>query len=233
MSKKILVVDDDPKIGDLLSDILEENDFQVEVAPSTEDAWEKVIRLDPDLILLDVEIPLKGGFEFCREIKEKEPYQRIPIIFLTVRGQEMDKVSALTLGGDDFIVKPFQQRELLARIHVALRHSLYFQNYTARGRSGSLLIDFERRTVQINNHELQLTPKEFDLLKILYTNRHRVLTDKEIFTHVWGSHSHSLFSTVYTHLNRLRKKLKEHGEKIRTVQGTGFRFDERKARNEK
>lgn len=228
MKEKILIVDDDAKICSLLSDILKDNEYRITVAKTTEEAWDQVVLTQPDLILLDVEIPLKGGLEFCREIKGNERFRTIPVIFLTVRDQEVDRVAALNIGGDDFIQKPFRQRELIARIQVTLRRSEVYQPLASNIRSGTLFIDLDRRQVQNNNRSVHLTPKEFELLKLLYTNRHKVLSERSIFDQVWGSNCTSLLSTVYTHVERLRKKLGEHGNKIRTVPGTGFRFDERK-----
>lgn len=225
--KTILVVDDEPKICELLSDILRQHNYQVVRALTTEEAYERLSRAHPDLILLDMEIPLKGGLEFCREIKANELYRYIPIVFLTVRSHEMDKVTALNLGGDDFITKPFSQKELLARIHAVFRRQSLLVPSTQKARSGSLVVDFRKRMVQIHDRELSLTAKEFELLKLLYSNRHRVLSTKEIFARVWGADSNSFLSTVYTHIGRLRKKLKEHGRKIKVLPGTGFRFDER------
>ncbi len=228
MKERILIVDDDPKIRSLLTDILQEHHYVVAEAKTTEEGWEKVERFRPDLILLDVEVPLKGGLEFCREMKEKETTEGIPIIFLTVRDQQVDRVSALTLGGDDFIVKPFHPKELLIRIEVSLRRALRSQPVPTTLQSGTLHVDVDRRIVRIGGRELHLTPKELELLKFLYINRHKVLTEKAIFDNVWGAHCTSMLSTVYTHVERLRKKMGPHGRKIKTVPGTGFRFDERK-----
>lgn len=226
-AKKILVVDDDEKIGLLLTDILSEAGFLVAVAPTTEDAWEKVIHLSPDLILLDLEVPEKGGMQFCREVKEKEPYRGIAVIFITVRDREMDIATGLNLGADDFIVKPFSPNELIARINVSIRRSEQIRKSITQVQSGDLTVDFDKRLVLINSKPVHLTPKEFDLLRVLYMNRNRVMKDKEIFSLVWGTQCDTFSSTVYTHLNRLRKKLGDHGVKIRTIPGSGFRFDER------
>lgn len=228
MAKKVLIVDDDAKICALLGEILKESGYEVEVAYTTEQGWDRVHKLIPDIILLDIEIPLKGGFEFCREIKEQDPFRRIPIIFLTVRDQEMDRVSALNMGADDFILKPFRQKELLARIQVALRRAQPYQPAVVEVQTGTLAINFEKRIVKVNGRTVHVTPKEMDLLKCLIVNRHKVLTDREIFEQVWGVNCNSLISTVYTHINRLRRKLKENGGKIKTIPGVGFRFDERK-----
>jgi DNA-binding response OmpR family regulator len=227
MKGKILVADDDPKICALLTDILKENSFRVIVAHTTEDAWEQVIAENPQLILLDVEIPLKGGLEFCRQIKERDPFRQIPVIFLTVRDSEIDKVSGLNLGADDFITKPFRHREVIARIHVVLRRNSASRSLPTFIKSDSLFVDFGRRIVQVNNKDIHLTPKEFEILELLCKNRHRVLNDKMIFDQVWGSHCGSLLSTVYTHMDRLRKKLSQHGIKLKTIPGVGYRFDER------
>ncbi|OGR83642.1 MAG: hypothetical protein A2902_03110 [Elusimicrobia bacterium RIFCSPLOWO2_01_FULL_64_13] len=229
MKGKILIVDDDPKICDLLTDILRNDHFRVSTAKTTEDAWEKVLSIRPDLILLDVELPLKGGLEFCREIKEKEPTQQIPIIFVTVRDQEIDKVSGLNLGADDFITKPFRPKELIARVNVVLRRYAAMQHPTFNVvKSPILTIDFGRRVVQADQKDVHLTPKEFEILELLFKNRRRVLSDKLIFDHVWGANCNSLISTVYTHIDRLRKKLFPYGVKIKSVPGVGYRFDQRK-----
>src|SRR5437868_2981483 len=144
MAPKILIVDDDTKICALLSDILKETNFKIAIAHTTEEAWDRIAVDPPDLLLLDVEVPLKGGLELCRELKQKDATQDIPVIFLTVRDQEIDKVSALNLGGDDFITKPFRPKELVARIKVVLRR------FTDRRsplviQSQRILIDFDRR----------------------------------------------------------------------------------------
>jgi DNA-binding response OmpR family regulator len=228
MRGKILIVDDDPKICDLLTDILVEAGFRPVTAQNTEEAWEKVVSENPNLILLDIEVPLKGGLQLCNEIKQNETFRRIPIIFLTVRAKDVDKISALNLGGDDFITKPFNQKELIARINVAFRRSETLAAGSNIIRSTAFMVDFDKRIIMVNQKEVKLTPKEFDLLKLLYVNRHRVLSDREIFQQIWGVHCNSMRSTVYTHINRLRKKLKSHADKIQTIPGTGFRFDERK-----
>ncbi|OGR55735.1 MAG: hypothetical protein A2034_00345, partial [Elusimicrobia bacterium GWA2_38_7] len=188
MNAKILIIDDDHKICSLLSDILKDQDFRVAQAHTTEEGWEQLELVEPDLILLDVEIPIKGGLEFCREVKEKDRYRQIPIIFLTVRDQEVDRVAALNLGGDDFIVKPFRQRELLARIHVALRRAARYESSLSMIRSGTLYVDLDKRVVQVNNRDVHLTPKELELLKLLYINRHKVLSERAIYDQIWGSH---------------------------------------------
>jgi DNA-binding response OmpR family regulator len=181
MPKKVLIVDDDPKICALLGEILRESGYESSVAHTTEQGWDQVHKSIPDVILLDVEIPLKGGFEFCREIKEQDPYRRIPIIFLTVRDQEMDRVSALNIGADDFILKPFRQKELLARIQVALRRAQPYQPAMVEIQTGTLSIHFEKRIVKVAGKIVHITPKEMDLFKCLILNRHRVLIDCEFF----------------------------------------------------
>lgn len=227
MTPKILIVDDDTKICSLLVDVLLENGFKTGTAHTTEEAWDFIADELPSLILLDVEVPMKGGLEFCREMKGKDLTRDIPLIFLTVKDQEIDKVAALNLGGDDFITKPFRPKELVARIRVVLRRygAVRSANIVEKGR---LLIDFSKRMVQIKDKDVHLTPKEFNMLEFLYKNRHRVVSDRMIFESVWGSASRSLMATVYTHIDRLRKKLSAYGVIIMTVSGVGYRFDERR-----
>ena len=226
MKEKILIADDDPKICSVLSDTLKESGFKTVVAHTTEEAWERLVNENPNLILVDVEIPLRGGLEFCRQVKEKELYQQVPVIFLTVRDQEIDKVSALNLGADDFITKPFRSKELVASIRVVLkRYGNLWPSFILQ--SDSLFIDFDKRIVRINRKNVHLAPKEFEILKLLCKNRHKVLSDRTIFEQVWGANCDSLLSTVYTHIDRLRKKMRSQGAKVRTVPGFGYRFDER------
>ncbi len=226
MRSKILIVDDDTKICSLLSDILREGEFETILSHTTEEAWEKIAEEAPDLILLDVEVPMKGGLEFCREIKSKELTQNIPIIFLTVRDQEIDKVSALNLGGDDFITKPFRSKELVARIKVVLRRYNAVRGASLVQQNG-LSIDFDRRVVRHKDAIVHLTPREFGLLEYLYKNRHKVMSDKAIFESLWGSSSGSSIATLYTHMDRLRKKLGVNSSIVKTIAGVGYRFDER------
>jgi len=226
VKQKILIVDDDLKICSLLEDVLLENGFQSDTAHTTEEAWESIAVERPSLILLDVEVPMKGGLQFCREIKIKDSMRNIPVIFLTVKDQEIDKVSALDLGGDDFITKPFRPRELAARIRVVLRRYEGDARSSSVVKKGSLLIDFRKRKVQIKGQEVHLTPKEFEVLEFLQKNHDRVVSDRMIFEAVWGSNSRSLIATVYTHIDRLRKKLGLHGDVVTTVSGMGYRFDE-------
>jgi DNA-binding response OmpR family regulator len=226
MKQRILIVDDDLKICSLLEDVLLENGFKTDTAHTTEEAWESIAVERPNLILLDVEVPMKGGLQFCREIKIKDSMRNIPVIFLTVKDQEIDKVCALDLGGDDFVTKPFRPKELAARIRVVLRRYEGEERNFRMIKKGSLLIDFSKRKIQIKNQEVHLTPKEFEVLEFLQKNHDRAVSDRMIFEAVWGSNSRSSLATVYTHIDRLRKKLGVYEGFIKTVSGMGYRFDE-------
>lgn len=225
MSARILVVDDEPPIGRLLRTTLGAHGYEVAVAADGQAALEQAARWRPDLILLDLGLPLIDGLEVCRRIRE---WSQVPIIVLSVRDAEADKVSALDLGADDYLAKPFGAAELLARIRVALRHAA---TGTTRDdpllRFGDLTIDLTRRMVALNGQEVHLTPTEYELLRALATQAGKVLTHAMLLRAVWGSAYEHDAPTLRVFITQLRRKIEADPARplhILTEPGIGYRF---------
>ncbi|MDI3543615.1 MAG: two-component system, OmpR family, response regulator ResD [Candidatus Atribacteria bacterium] len=220
----ILVVEDEESVRELLRLYLEKEGFKVELAADGEEALDKMSRASPDLILLDLMLPKKDGWEVCREIR-KTSY--VPIIMLTARGEEFDKVLGLELGADDYIAKPFSPREVVARIKAVLRRANASLGGGRMWETLGLRIDYEAKKVEIKEKEINLTPKEFELLWFLVNHPQRVYTREQLLEYVWGYDFLGDARTVDTHIKRLREKLSEGGisSSIKTVWGYGYKFE--------
>jgi two-component system, OmpR family, KDP operon response regulator KdpE len=219
----ILVVDDEPQIRRVLRSTLSSQGYVILEAKTGEDAVEVARKEKPDLVLLDVNMPGIGGIEACRELRRAS---EAPIIMLTVRNAERDKVAALDAGADDYVVKPFGIEELLARIRAALRR---FAPGDALPPfvSKELKMDFESRQLTVRGEEVHLTPKEFDVLKYLIANQGKPLTHRRILQAVWGPDYGEETENLRVVINQLRKKLESdpaHPKYIRTEPWVGYRF---------
>ena len=221
----ILVIDDEPQILRALRTILAEKEFQVTVANRGEDGLTLAAANPPDIVILDLGLPDISGIEVCARLRE---WTQIPIIILSVRDSEKDKVAALDKGADDYLTKPFGIEELLARVRVALRHSAQLQGgKETLIKAGELLIDLARHIIKRDSVEVKLTATEFKLLAYLAANTGRVLTHRSILTHVWGpaDADHTEYLRVY--MRQLRRKLEvdpERPQHILTEPGVGYRF---------
>ena len=202
---RILLVDDEPAIQRAVGPLLRSRGYQVDVAGSGSDALDMFEHRRPDLVVLDLGLPDLEGTEVCRRIRAKSP---VPIIVLSARSAERDKVNALDLGADDYVTKPFGPEELLARIRVALRR-VGSEDATDSGvfRAGDLTIDYDRRRVLRNDTEIRLTPKEFELLSLLARNHDRVLTHRALLKAVWGPNAVEQPEHLWTLVAQLRKKI--------------------------
>jgi two-component system, OmpR family, KDP operon response regulator KdpE len=222
---RILVIDDEPQILRALRAILAEQGFTVETAARGEDGLTQAAAHAPDLVILDLGLPDIDGIEVCRRLRE---WTDVPVIVLSVRDAEREKVAALDKGADDYLTKPFGIEELLARVRVALRRSVRAHTgQTSVVRAGGLEIDLAWHKVTRSGEELKLTATEFSLLAYLAANRGRVLTHQSILEHVWGPAdvNHTEYLRVY--MRQLRKKLEadpEHPQVIVTEPGVGYRF---------
>lgn len=230
MCEKILVVDDEKEIADLVTLYLKGEGFQVFCFYEAEAALECVERETPDLAVLDVMLPGVSGFELCRRIRESH---RFPVIMLTAKGEEADKIRGLTLGADDYVTKPFLPLELVARVKAQLRR---YKRYDAMGREdarivcGGLVLDETDHTCFLNEKPLALTPTEFSILCILCKNRGKVVSAEELFHQVWGEAYYDRRSnTVTSHIRNLREKMGDSFENpryIRTVWGCGYKIED-------
>jgi two-component system, OmpR family, KDP operon response regulator KdpE len=223
ISATILVVDDEPQIRRVLRSTLSSQGYVITDAKTGEEAVESVRKNKPDLVLLDVNMPGMGGIAACREIRHSS---EAPIIMLTVRNAERDKVLALDAGADDYVVKPFGIEELLARIRAALRRYApgdALPPYVSK----ELTLDFESRQLTVRGREVHLTPKEFDVLRHLIANQGKPLTHRRILQSVWGPDYGEETENLRVVINQLRKKIEPdpaHPIYIRTEPWVGYRF---------
>lgn len=221
---RILIADDEPKIRMFLRANLNARGYEVYLAQDGIEAVEMTGQVLPDLIILDVNMPRMNGIDACRRIRE---WADMPIIILSVRDEEKDKVKALDEGADDYVTKPFGMEELLARIRVALRRTSHAAIDIPVFQAGNLKIDFTSRLVSINDEEIKLTRTEYELLTFLVNNADKVLTHREILHSVWGSEYGNELEYVRTFINQLRHKIEEdpaNPQYIVTEQRTGYRF---------
>lgn len=221
----ILIIDDEPQILRALKTILGANHYRISTAISGEEGIALAVSQPPDIIILDLSLPDMDGIQVCEQIRE---WSRVPIIVLSVREKEKDKVAALDAGADDYLTKPFGIEELLARIRVALRHSEQsLGNKQSTIKSGSMMIDLARHIVTRNSEEIRLTATEFKLLAYLAANADRVITHQNILMHVWGFAEMDRVEYLRVYIGQLRKKLESNPDEpqiIITEPGVGYRF---------
>ncbi|WP_018767985.1 response regulator transcription factor [Bacillus sp. 105MF] len=226
----ILIADDEAEIAELIGIHLEKEGYHVVKAADGEEAI-RVIQSQPiDLVILDIMMPKMDGYEVTRQIRMKH---HMPIIFLSAKTSDFDKVTGLVLGADDYMTKPFTPIELVARVNAQLRRFLTLnqpkaeENNTVLEASG-IVIDLERRTVNVYGEQIELTPKEFDILYLLASHRKKVYSVENIFQHVWEDNYYEGGNTVIVHIRTLRKKLGEDKRKnklIKTIWGVGYTFN--------
>jgi DNA-binding response OmpR family regulator len=222
---RVLVVEDEPTIAAALQDDLELEGYSVEVAGDGAAALERARSGAFDLILLDIMLPRKDGFTVCRELRGGG--NRTPIILLTARGQEIDKVLGLELGADDYVTKPFSSRELQARIKAVLRRTAE-QQLVSTCEFGDIIVDFDRCEVMRGGKKVELTAQEFKLLRAFIEHRGRVLSIDDLLARAWGTDVFLTDRVVYTHVNNLRAKIEDDPSQPKylvSVRGLGYRFD--------
>lgn len=227
-AKKILIIEDEKSISDIIKFNLTKEGFAVETAFDGQEGFEKAISEKPDLILLDIMLPIMDGFAVCRKIREKS---NVPILMLTAKEEEVDKVLGLELGADDYITKPFGMRELIARIKANIRRSETAdsaKNEPANIQEfGNLAIDMNRYEVRKNDKPLELTLREFELLKYLAERENRVFSREQLLEEVWGYEYYGDIRTVDVTVRRLREKLEDDSSDpkyIMTKRGIGYYF---------
>lgn len=224
--EKVLVVEDEEDILQLVDYNLSQGGFRVLRAKDGETALDLIKQEYPDLIILDLMLPGIDGTEVCKILKQGDATRRIPIIILSAKGEEMDRVIGLELGAADYVTKPFSPRELILRVRAVLQRNLPKENDKASIQVGDLTIDMSRHQVWVKEKPIVLTHTEFKLLAFLLKNRGRVKGRETLLTEVWGYDSLVYGRTVDTHIRRLRAKLGPMGEFIETIRGVGYRFKE-------
>lgn len=230
MQDKILIVDDEQEIADLVALYLKNEGFLVFKFYNGTEAWECIQTEQPDLAILDVMLPDMDGFSLCRKIREKYQY---PIIMLTAKGEEIDKITGLTLGADDYMTKPFLPLELVARVKAQLRR---YKRYNSGFEAASEIIFHSGLTLNVKTHEctlnekpLMLTPTEFSILRILCQKKGQVVSSEELFHEIWGEEYFSKSNnTITVHIRHLREKMNDSFENpkyIKTVWGCGYKIE--------
>ncbi len=229
--KRILIIEDDRLAADLERDYLEASGFEVEIVGNGIEGQAKAEAEDFDLMLLDVMLPGKNGFDICREIRQKK---NLPIILLTARTEEIDKVRGLGLGADDYIVKPFNPTEMVARVQAHIRiHERLLGKATEKKDKiafGELMISVPHRRVTVRGKEVNLKNREYELLYFLASNPGIVFSKDTLFERIWGMDSAGDTATVMVHVNRIREKIEKNPQKpeyILTVWGAGYKFAEK------
>ncbi len=230
-SRRVLVVEDEPDVANLIKHTLEQNqDLRVDLVSSGDAALKAAGERTPDLVILDLNLPVLSGIEVCRILRMRPGTERVPIIMLTARGTENDRVIGLDVGADDYMTKPFSPRELAARVRAVLRRgtgSSEGQNAApAVYRGARLQADFDAVAVTVDGAPVRLTRREFDLLRHLIDHRNRVQSRDRLLERVWGYDAAAETRAVDVHIGRLRAKLGAAGRQIETVVGLGYRFIE-------
>ncbi|MEY3965621.1 MAG: hypothetical protein RL263_790 [Bacteroidota bacterium] len=223
-SSKILIVDDEQDILELIRHALNKEGYEVHIAVNGQQAIEKTAKVQPDLILMDVMMPIMDGMEACRQLKEDPATQQIPIIFLTARSEEFAELAGFEAGADDYIAKPIRTRVLTSRIKAILRRNTgTVETPQIKLEFGDLTIDRERFMVVYQGNSLQFPRKEFELLSFLASKPGRVFSRDEILENVWGNEVLVVDRTIDVHVRKIREKLDDRF--IFTVKGVGYKFE--------
>jgi DNA-binding response OmpR family regulator len=224
---RVLVVEDEQDIAGLIKHALERSgDGRVQIVSSGDTALRAVTEQLPDLVILDLNLPVLSGVEVCRILRARPATAHIPIIILTARTSEADRVAGLDLGADDYVTKPFSLRELSARVRAVLRRRQQGPASTAVYKGEHLIADFDAVSIAVDGTPVRLTRREFELLRFLVQNRNRVLSRDRLLERVWGYDRYVETRSVDVHVGRLRAKLGAAGRQIETVVGLGYRFVE-------
>jgi len=228
MPKRIAIVEDEPELASLIQYNLSRHGYEAQVLGGTPGTLRALEQSKPDLILLDVMLPDADGFELCRQIRRSTVLGRVPVIFLTARSDEVDRVLGLEIGGDDYMTKPFSPRELMARVKAHLRRE-EMDTETATLHLGPFRLDRTARRVFLHDREINLTSTEFNLLEFFVSHAGRAYSRNQLLESVWGEQRYVTPRTVDVHVRRLREQIEEHPDSpkyLTTMRGFGYRFEE-------
>jgi two-component system phosphate regulon response regulator PhoB len=226
MPSTVLIVEDEPDLAELVRFHLAQAGYAVEVAHSGRAGLDAIRRARPALVVLDLMLPDLSGTDVCREVRSDPKLRELPILMLTARGDEVDRVVGFELGADDYVTKPFSPRELVLRVRAILRRAEGEPQKSSVLRRGALQLDAERHRCTVDGEAIELTAKEFRLLEVLMSRPGHVMTRQRLLDDVWGSDITVTERTIDTHLKRLREKLGAAGDSIETVRGVGYRLAE-------
>ena len=226
MKSKLLLIEDEDALAYTLKTFFEKKNFNVEIVKDGEDALFQAESMKPDIVLLDWMLPNMSGLEICRQIRTVKDIKKTPIIFLTAKGEEEDKLRGLDTGADDYMTKPFSQMELLARINALLRRSNPSNLDDELSYKKTIIMNLKTHRVKREGKEVKLNPKEFDLLKLFMENPGKVFSRDQLLDKIWGNINVEL-RTVDVHIRRLRKNINVNNTKdlIRTVRSSGYSLD--------
>jgi two-component system, OmpR family, response regulator RegX3 len=223
---KLLLVDDDAPLARMVKSLAEKEGYLVSVANSAEDALVDIRKNPPDLAVLDVRLPGMSGFDLCLRLREDKDVPPFPVIFLTSKGDEPSRIMGLEMGGDDYLVKPFSTGELLARIKAVLRRRRSVDGGKEEVLSdGGLRVDIAAHAVTLDGARLDIPKKEYDMLCLFLRKKNRVLTRPYLMENVWGREYTQSSRTIDTHVRRLRRRLRDAGVHIQTVEGVGYKWE--------
>ncbi|WP_197498769.1 response regulator [Halodesulfovibrio spirochaetisodalis] len=228
MANTILLVEDDEDIRQLLTFTFEAAGFDVITRADGQEGLDAALAEAPDVIILDIMLPSMSGLDICKVLKRSAETESIPVIMLTARGEEVDRVVGLELGADDYVVKPFSPRELVLRVRAVLKRNAPAEPATKTSslKMDGLVVDMDAYKVIIDGEEVLLTATEFKLLAELLKNKGRVRTRDQLLNTVWGYEFEGYARTVDTHVRRLRQKIGDYAKYIETMRGVGYRFKE-------
>jgi len=227
MNERILIAEDEPDINNLLKLHLSHEGYEVTQAFNGKEAWKSFNTKEFDIILLDVMMPIIDGFTLLEMIREES---EVPILFLTARSEESDKVLGLGLGADDYVVKPFSPMEVVSRVKAHLRRYLKYTNKQRElvHKNGGIEVDVDNYRVLKNGEEIRLNPKEFKILSLLIQNVGRIYTKEQLYENVWGEEYYGDSNTIMVHMSHLRDRIEDDSKKpkyIKTIKGLGYRME--------
>ena len=221
---KMLIADDNRQITNVLAEYAKHDHYDVFIAGDGDEALELFDKVQPDIVLLDVMMPRRDGFQVCKEIRSRS---QVPIIMITARGEDFEKIMGLDIGADDYIVKPFSNGEVMARARAILRRINVVNSAAQLLTCGNITVNLENYTVDIGGNDVRLTKKEIEILWLLASNKNKVFSREQLLDKIWGYDFYGDSRTVDSHIKRLRSKLDEYpheGWEIETIWGVGYKF---------
>ena len=226
MNKLVAIIDDEPDIVELVTIHLKKAMFKAKGFSDAESFYSFLEEKIPDLIILDLMLPDADGLEICKYLKKEDKYSSIPIIMLTAKGDETDKILGLEFGADDYVTKPFSPRELIARVKAILRRRRNVEESGKFDIGGTLIIDTEKYEVFVEGKRVELTSTEFKILKLFISNKNKVFSRYDILDYLWGDEKIVLDRTIDVHIKNLRDKLGKAGQLIKNIRGIGYKLEE-------